>query len=76
LLFLVFVHAMIFRPLVYNHPEKLDASARIPGRAKLAAALSLVLWFSILSCGRGIGYLNSPSGLHYTKLLTHVFRLS
>src|SRR5665213_1649191 len=76
LLFLVFVHAMIFRPLVYNHPEKLDGLARIPARAKLAGALSLVLWFSLLSCGRGIGYLNSPSGLHYTKLLKHVFRLS
>src|SRR5579871_3677564 len=30
LFFLVFVHAMIFRPLVYNHPEKLDAAPQIP----------------------------------------------
>lgn len=75
-LFLVFVHAMIFRPLVYNHPEELDKSPQIPGRAKLAAALSLILWLGILSFGRGIGYLNSPSGLHYSQLLRHFLGLS
>ncbi len=74
-LFLVFLHAMIFRPLVYNHPEELDRTPQIPGRAKLAAALSLVLWIGILSFGRGIGYLNSPSGLHYSKLVKHLLGL-
>jgi hypothetical protein len=72
LLFLVFVHAMVFRPLVYNHPEELDKLPEIPGRAKLAASLSLLLWFSILSAGRAIGYMNSPSGLHYSELLKSV----
>ena len=75
-LFLVLVHAMIFRPLVYNHPEELDKTPAIPGRAKLAGALSLVLWLGILSFGRGIGYLNSPSGLHYSRLVRHFFGLS
>ena len=74
-LFLVFVHAMIFRPLVYNHPEELDKTPQIPGRAK-RAALSLVLWLGILSWGRGIGYLNSPSGLHYSQTLKHILGLS
>lgn len=72
LFFLVFVHAMIFRPTVYNAPEQLDAAPQIPGRAKLAASLSLLLWISILSAGRAIGYMNSPGGLHYTQLLRSV----
>jgi hypothetical protein len=55
-LVLVLIHAIIFRPLVYNHPEQLDASPVIPARAKAAGALSLVLWTSVLCCGRLIGY--------------------
>ena len=46
-LVLIFIHAMIFRPIVYNHPEKLDASPVIPTRAKVAGALSLVLWTAV-----------------------------
>jgi hypothetical protein len=72
LFFCVFVHAMVFRPLVYNHPEELDKAPQIPGRAKLAGALSLFLWASILTMGRSIGYMNSPSGLHYTQLLKSI----
>jgi hypothetical protein len=53
---LIAVHALIFRPLVYNHPEKLDESAETPGYAKLAAVLSLALWFGVLTMGRLIGY--------------------
>jgi hypothetical protein len=68
----VFVHAMVFRPLVYNHPEELDREPQIPARAKLAGALSLFLWLSILTMGRSIGYMNSPSGLHYTQLLKSI----
>jgi hypothetical protein len=50
------VHALIFRPLVYNHPEELDRSPMIPTRAKAAAILSLVLWMSVVTMGRLIGY--------------------
>jgi hypothetical protein len=53
---MVGIHALIFRPLVYNHPEELDKSRTIPGRAKLAGALSLFLWFGVLTFGRLIGY--------------------
>jgi hypothetical protein len=60
LLFLVFIHAMIFRPSVYNDPEKLDASPVIPTRAKAAAVLSLVLWTSVVCAGRLIGYYEPP----------------
>jgi Family of unknown function (DUF6644) len=61
LLGLVLVHALIFRPSVYNHPEKLDASPVIPTRAKVAGALSLVLWTGVLCAGRLIGYYEPPS---------------
>jgi hypothetical protein len=46
-LILVLVHAIIFRPIVYNHPEVLDASPAIPTRAKAAGALSLILWTAV-----------------------------
>jgi hypothetical protein len=59
-LVLMGIHAIIFRPLVYNHPEDLDKSRTIPGRAKLAGALSLFIWFGILTCGRLIGYYEGP----------------
>ncbi|HTW65455.1 MAG TPA: DUF6644 family protein [Bryobacteraceae bacterium] len=57
---LVIVHELVFRRGVYAHPETLDQSPQIPGNAKLAAALSLVLWTSIACCGRGIGYIEPP----------------
>ena len=60
LLFLILIHAMIFRPLVYNHPEELDASPVIPTRAKAAGALSLILWTSVVCAGRLIGYYEPP----------------
>ena len=60
LLFLVFVHAVIFRPRVYNRPEALDASPQIPRVAKVAATMSLALWLGIMSMGRWIAYWESP----------------
>jgi hypothetical protein len=60
LLTLVVLHALVFRQSVYAHPEALDRPTGIPGRAKLAAALSLLLWTSIACCGRGIGYIEPP----------------
>ncbi len=60
LLALVGVHALIFRPLVYNRTEQIDRSAEIPREAKLAAILSLVLWLGVLTMGRLIGYYEGP----------------
>src|SRR5450631_1275550 len=40
---LIGVHALIFRPIVYNQTEELDRAAVIPTKAKVAAILSLVL---------------------------------
>ncbi len=64
LLFLVIVHAVIFRGSVYTKAAEFDLAGRVPGRAKLAAVLSLVLWISIACMGRGIGYIEPPFGIH------------
>ncbi|MCU1334803.1 MAG: putative rane protein [Bryobacterales bacterium] len=60
LLVLVAVHALVFRSGVYNNTAALDQAKRMPGKATLAAALSLVLWISIACAGRGIGYIEPP----------------
>lgn len=62
LLLLVGVHALIFKPIVYDHPEELDKSPVIPTRAKAAAVISLILWVSIPICGRLIGYYEPDEG--------------
>ena len=56
----VFLHSMIFRSSVYANPATLDRAAKIPGRAKLAAILSLLLWTGIACAGRAIGYIEPP----------------
>ena len=60
LLMLVAIHALVFRGSVYNNAAALDQSRGMPGKAKLAAALSLLLWISIACAGRGIGYIEPP----------------
>jgi len=64
LLVLVAIHALVFRPRVYNRATELDRAAEIPTRAKVAGALSLALWTCIMIAGRGIGYIEVPFGLH------------
>jgi hypothetical protein len=64
LLILVVVHALVFRRSVYDKVTEYDRDGRIPGLAKLAAGLSLVLWVSIACMGRGIGYIEPPMGIH------------
>jgi hypothetical protein len=53
---LIGVHALIFRPIVYNRTEELDRSPIIPTKAKAAAILSLVLWTTMFTMGRMIAY--------------------
>ena len=62
LLLLVGVHALVFKPIVYDHPEELDKSPAIPTRAKAAAMLSLILWVGIPILGRLIGYYEPGEG--------------
>ena len=51
---LVGVHALVFHRSVYEHPEKLDAG--ITPQARLAAAISLVLWAALILAGRMIAF--------------------
>ena len=69
LLALVAVHALVFRGSVYSKAAEMDRTSRIPGRAKLAAALSLLLWISIACAGRGIGYIEPPLDKLHAQLL-------
>lgn len=65
LFLLVAVHALVFRPSVYNTPAELQGFHGLPVRAKVAAALSCVLWFGIVCAGRGIGYIHPPPFSHH-----------
>lgn len=72
LLALLVVHALTFRRSVYADPAALDRAPVIPRNAKVAAALSLLLWTSVACCGRGIGYIEPPlekihAGFHFVK---------
>jgi hypothetical protein len=60
LLALVFIHGWIFRRSVYFDTAEIDRAPGIPGRAKLAASLSLLLWTCVACAGRGIGYIDPP----------------
>jgi hypothetical protein len=61
LLLAVAIHALIFRGSVYSHLEEYDRTGVIPGNAKLAAAISLLLWLSLVTAGRWIGYWEPPT---------------
>jgi hypothetical protein len=61
LLALVAVHALCFRRTVYRNTAELDLAPRMPGRARLAAGLSLLLWMGIFCLGRGIGFVRAPA---------------
>jgi hypothetical protein len=67
LLAAVVVHALVFRRSVYGNTAALDAAAQMPGRAKLAASLSLILWTCLIIAGRGIGYIEPPLDLLHAK---------
>jgi len=61
ILLLIFVHGWIFRPSVYSQPTELDrVPGRIPTGAKVAAAVSVLLWIAMACAGRGIGYIEPP----------------
>jgi hypothetical protein len=64
LLILIAVHALAFHRSVYVKAAEFDRDGRVPGVAKLAAALSLILWIGVACMGRGIGYIEPPFGIH------------
>jgi len=75
LFLLIAIHALIFRPGVYNNVAEFDRTGHVPGRAKLAAALSLILWTCVAIAGRGIGYIEPPlDKIHAGLSLPHSSR--
>jgi len=52
---LIIIHALVFRG-VYRNITDLDRSPVVPGRAKAAAVLSMILWIGVVTAGRWIGY--------------------
>ncbi len=60
ILSLIGLHALVFRAGVYRQAAEFDKAGRIPGRAKAAAAISLLLWTCMVIAGRGIGYIEPP----------------
>jgi len=60
ILILIGIHGLVFRRSVYGNTAALDRAAVMPGRAKLAGALSLLLWLGMIVAGRGIGYIEPP----------------
>lgn len=59
LLVCVALHALVFRG-VYANAAALDQAKVIPGQAKAAAVISLLLWSGLVVAGRGIGYIEPP----------------
>jgi hypothetical protein len=60
LLVAIGIHGLVFRRSVYCRAAELDREPRLPLRAKLAGAISLVLWLSVVTCGRWIAYYDAP----------------
>lgn len=70
LLALIFIHGWIFRGSVYNNAAEIDrATSGTPGRAKLAAIVSVLLWVAVACAGRGIGYIEPPLEKLHAKAL-------
>jgi len=71
LLLLVALHGFAFRGSVYNKAAEFNRFKDMPGRAKLAAGLSLLLWISVACAGRAIGYVDPPlEKLHAQVVVT------
>jgi len=68
LILCVALHAFVFRK-VYANTAALDQAKIVPGQAKLAASLSLIIWTGLVVCGRGIGYIEPPLEKIHAQLL-------
>jgi hypothetical protein len=56
LLILAGVNMLTFHATVYRSVGEWDRDAVVPARARVAGAISLLLWFGLLTAGRAIGY--------------------
>lgn len=62
LLLLAGLNMVTFHLITYRGVSAWDAGPCIPFRARLAGALSLILWIGIVVCGRTIGFTMSDLG--------------
>ena len=58
LLALVGLNPLVFHFTIFRSVDRWDEAPRTPGRARLAAVLSLTLWSGIIVAGRAIAYFN------------------
>jgi hypothetical protein len=56
LLLLLGVNAAVYQALFYPRMEQWDAGRTTPAGAKLCAGLSLIVWISVIVCGRTMAY--------------------
>jgi hypothetical protein len=56
LLLLAVVNVLIFHLTIYRSVATWDRASVTPIRARIAGALSLLLWFGLIAAGRAIGY--------------------
>lgn len=56
LLAVAIANVAVFHKLVEKNKDAWDTAATTPGKAKLAAIVSLASWVAVMSCGRFIGY--------------------
>lgn len=57
LLMVAGLNAALFHAGVFRGAASWDANAAVPVTAKMHAALSLLIWISILACGRLLAYI-------------------
>ena len=55
-LILAGLNVLIFHTTIFRSVSRWDLAAAAPPRARMAGAVSLVLWFAMLTAGRMIGY--------------------
>lgn len=60
LLVLAVLNVLVFSSTVGRRVDQWDLDSRTPGKAKIAAILSLVFWVAIIAAGRAIAYAVPP----------------
>ena len=73
LLALIGIHGLIFHRTVYYNADLDKGGGALPVRARIAGGLSLILWLSVVICGRWIAYYDDPNAV--AELLRKLARL-
>lgn len=56
LLVVAFINMLVFHRVTARHVDALDELPTLPSSARMAGAISLVVWVAIIACGRWIGF--------------------